>query len=264
MGDLVDGSALVTGAGSGIGRAIARALAVAGASVALMDVRAGAVDDVAEDIVSAGGNALALNGDVSRWEDIDRAVNDTVRTLGPLGTIVNAAGILDGYSLAEDTSIELWERVIGINLTGTFFGAKRALQEMLPRGEGRIINIASASGLVGDGGGPAYIASKHGVVGLTRRFAVLYGSRGITTNAICPGPVETNLRTNSMEVLGSNSPDMTGVGIGGNPGLIQQLVPAGRRSSPDEIAHAAAFLAHKMSGYINGHTLVIDGGWVAK
>ena len=113
---------------------------------------------------------------------------EAVRNLGPLGIMVNAAGILDGYAPVHEMSPALWTKVIAINLSGTFFGCKRALQEMVPAGGGRIINLASVAGLVGDGGGPAYVASKHGVVGLTRQLAVSDAARGVTVNAICPGP----------------------------------------------------------------------------
>src|SRR5262249_61082830 len=115
-----------------------------------------------------GGRATFVQGDVSRWDDVDRAVAAGVRELGPLGIVVNAAGVLDGYAPADEIGSALWERVIGINLTGTFYGCKRALTEMLSRGRGRIVNIASVAGLVGSGGGAAYTASKPALVGPPR------------------------------------------------------------------------------------------------
>jgi NAD(P)-dependent dehydrogenase (short-subunit alcohol dehydrogenase family) len=258
---LVAGSALVTGGGSGIGRAIALALARAGAAVAIVDLQPDGGTAVVEEINRHGGKAFFVAADVSRWEDVDRAVADTVRGLGPLGILVNAAGILDGYAPVHEMSPALFTKVIAINLTGTFFGCKRALEEMIPSGQGRIINLASVAGLIGDGGGPAYVASKHGVVGLTRQLAVGHAARGVTVNAICPGPIQTALRANSTSILGTDAPVMRGVG--GDEAAIKAVTPMGRRGTVEEIAATALFLASAEAGYITGHTLVIDGGWTA-
>ena len=259
---LLGGSAFVTGGGSGIGRAIAQALAVQGAAVAIFDLLPEGGKDAVTAIASKGGRATFLQGDVSRWDDVDRAVAAAVRELGPLGIMVNAAGILDGYESAEGMTPALWERVIGINLTGSFYGSKRALAEMLPRGRGRIINIASVAGLVGSGGGTAYTASKHGVVGLTRQLAITYAARGVTVNAICPGAIQTGLRANSTRILGADAPEMRGVG--GDEAAVRAITPAGRRGTLGEIAAAACYLASEEADYVTGHTLVIDGGWTAR
>jgi NAD(P)-dependent dehydrogenase (short-subunit alcohol dehydrogenase family) len=261
-GRLVAGSAVVTGGGSGIGRAIAESLASGGAAVAVVDLSADGARDTVAAIARAGGKAIALEADVSRWDDVDRVVESAVRGLGPLGIIVNAAGVLDGYATADELAPSIWERVIAINLTGTFYGAKRALAEMLPAGRGRIVNIASVAGLVGDGGGAAYVASKHGVVGLTRRLATTYAARGITVNAICPGPIATGLRPNSTRILGREAPPMRG--IGADEAAIRALVPAERRGTVEEVAIAARFLASEGAAYITGQTLVVDGGWTAR
>ena len=260
--NLLGGSALVTGGGSGIGRAIAQALAAQGAAVAIFDLLPDGGQDAVAAITSKGGRATLLRGDVSRWDDVDRAVAAAVRELGPLGIMVNAAGILDGYESADGMTPALWERVIGINLTGSFYGSKRALAEMLPRGRGRIINIASVAGLVGSGGGTAYTASKHGVVGLTRQLAITYAARGVTVNAICPGAVQTGLRANSTRILGADAPEMRGVG--GDEAAVRAITPAGRRGTLDEVAAAACYLASEEADYVTGHTLVIDGGWTAR
>jgi NAD(P)-dependent dehydrogenase (short-subunit alcohol dehydrogenase family) len=257
---IVSGSAIVTGGGSGIGKAIALALAGAGAPVAVVDLLPDGGRAVTEEIGRRGGKATFLAADVSRWEDVDRVVAEAVRVFGPLGTLVNAAGILDGYAPVDEMSPALWTRVIGINLTGTFFGCKRALHDMA--GSGRIINLASVAGLVGDGGGPAYVSSKHGVVGLTRQLAVAAAARGITVNAICPGPIQTGLRSNSTAILGTEAPVMRGVG--GDEAAIKAVTPMRRRGTVEEIAATALFLASVDAGYITGHTLVIDGGWTAR
>jgi NAD(P)-dependent dehydrogenase (short-subunit alcohol dehydrogenase family) len=258
---LVAGAAAVTGGGSGIGRAIALALAAGGASVAILDVQPkGGLETVAL-IETAGGRAVYVPADVRHWDEVDRAFTETVAAVGALGIAVNAAGILDGYAQADAVAPTVWDRVIGINLTGTFWACKRAVAELLPRG-GRIINIASTAGLVGDGGGPAYVASKHGVVGLTRQLAVQYADRGLTVNAICPGPIATPLRTNSTRILGSDAPPMGG--IGGDPARVSAVVPAGRYGTVEEIAAMAVFLASTDAGYVTGQTLVVDGGWTAR
>ena len=261
---LLPGSAVVTGGGSGLGRAIAHALGEGGAPVAVVDLLPDGGVQTVEQVAKAGGRATFIPADVSRWDDVDRAIGDAVRQLGPLAIIVNAAGILDGYTNADEMSPALWERTIAINLTGTFHGCKRALAEMTPRRAGRIINIASVAGLIGGGGGSAYVASKHGVVGLTRQLATTVGAQhAITVNAICPGPIETGLRTNSKAILGADAPAVMG-GVGADMNLIRALVPLGRRGTVDEVAAVARFLASEGASYVTGHTLVVDGGWTAQ
>ena len=238
LGRLVPGTAMVTGGGSGIGRAIAEALAAGGAPVALVDLLPEGGREAVDAIAAAGGRAAFLEGDVSRWEDVDRAVTEAVRTLGPLGIMVNAAGVLDGYTPADRMAPGLWERVLAIDLTGTFWGCKRALTELVPTGRGRILNVASVAGLVGSGGGPAYTAAKHGVVGLTRQLAITYAGRGITVNAICPGAIQTGLRANSARILGRDAPATMG-GVGASEEAIRAITPAGRRGTLEEVAALA-------------------------
>jgi NAD(P)-dependent dehydrogenase (short-subunit alcohol dehydrogenase family) len=259
---LLPGSAVVTGGGSGLGRAISLALAAGGAAVAVVDLFPDGGNETVGLIRDKGGRATFVQADVSRWPDVDRAVGSGVAALGPLGIMVNAAGILDGYQPVEDMAPAVWERLIAINLTGTFYGCKRALAEMLPRQAGRIINMASVAGITGGGGGPAYVASKHGVVGLTRQVAVGCAARGVTINAICPGPIQTGLRAHSTRVLGADAPPMRGVG--GDDAAIRAVVPAGRRGTVEEVAAAAYYLASDAAAYVTGHTLVIDGGWTAQ
>jgi NAD(P)-dependent dehydrogenase (short-subunit alcohol dehydrogenase family) len=259
---LVNGCAIVTGGGSGIGRAIAQALAAAGAPVAIVDLFPEGAKESVGLISSAGGKATFVQADVSTWRDVDAAVGAAVRELGPLGILVNAAGILDGYAPVDELTPAVWERVIAINLGGTFYGCKRALAEMVPRGAGRIINIASVAGMVGSGGGPAYTASKHGVVGLTRQLAITHADKGITVNAIGPGAVQTGLRANTVKILGSDAPVMRG--IGGDDAAVRAITPAGRRGTLEEVAATAVFLASQGASYVTGHTLMVDGGWIAR
>jgi NAD(P)-dependent dehydrogenase (short-subunit alcohol dehydrogenase family) len=235
---LKDRMAVVTGAGSGIGRAVALALARDGAPVAAVDLDGASAEETAALVAKAGGRAKAFQGDTSKAADVDRAV--------------------------DDMDEALWRRVIDIDLTGVFLGCKRALKDMLPRGRGRIVNMASVAGLNGTGGGAAYIAAKHGVVGLTRQMAVVYSARGITINAVCPGPILTNLRQHSQEILGPGVPDMSGRGIAVNDEQVRAVIPAGRRGTVEDIASAVCYLASDEAGYITGHSMVVDGGWRAK
>jgi NAD(P)-dependent dehydrogenase (short-subunit alcohol dehydrogenase family) len=256
--------AIVTGAGSGIGRAIAQAYAARGASVAAVDIDEARARETTDLLLGAGGGSVALRADTSSPADVDRAVAAAVRELGPLEIMVNNAGILDAYQNVDEMDEALWSRVLAINLTGVFLGCKRALREMLPRGRGSILNMASVAGLGGTGGGAAYVAAKHGVVGLTRQMAITYADRGITVNAICPGSVLTALREHSRAILGPGAPDMTGRGVGADDAAVRAVTPAGRRGTLEEIAAAACFLASDEARYITGHALVVDGGWRAK
>ena len=257
-------TAVVTGAGSGIGRGIALALAGRGARVAVVDLDEASAKETVSLIAHARGRAIAAAADTSRAADVDRAVSAAVRDLGPLEIMVNNAGVLDGYFDADEMAESVWRRVIDIDLTGVFLGCKRALAEMLPRGRGRIVNMASVAGLNGTGGGAAYVAAKHGVVGLTRQMAVRYAARGITVNAVCPGPIATGLRAHSQQILGPDIPDMSGRGVAVNDDQIRSIVPAGRRGTVEDIASAVCYLASDEAGYVTGHTMVVDGGWRAR
>lgn len=252
--------AIVTGAGSGIGRACASALGKRGFAVAGIDIDETSARETARDIPGA----RAYRADVSVSAQVDAAVSAAVADFGPVEVLVNNAGILDGYFNAEEMDEAVWRKVIDIDLTGVFLVTKRVLHEMLPRGRGRIINMASVAGLNGTGGGAAYIAAKHGVVGLTRQMAVAYGARGITVNCVCPGAIPTGLRPHSQAILGPGVPDMSARGVAVNDDQVRALVPAGVRGKVEDIAGAVCFLASPEASYINGHSLVVDGGWRAK
>ena len=256
--------AAITGAASGLGAAIARRLAADHYSIAVIDIDESAAQQTVRALQSADVRAAAFVADSSNKAQLDAAITAAVQALGPLDVMVNNAGVLDGYFDVDEMDESLWRRVIDIDLTGVFLGSKRALQEMLPRRRGRIVNMASVAGLNGTGGGAAYVAAKHGVVGLTRQMAVTYAPRGIRVNCVCPGAIPTNLRRNSQQILGPGVPDMSGRGVAVNDEQVRALVPAGVRGTVEDVANAVAFLASDAAAYVNGHTLVVDGGWRAK
>jgi NAD(P)-dependent dehydrogenase (short-subunit alcohol dehydrogenase family) len=261
---LAERTAVVTGAGSGLGRAIARLLGARGARVAAVDLDATSAAETARLITAAGGRAESFQADTRVSADIDRAVSGAVSALGPLEIMVNNAGVLDGYFDVDEMSEALWRRVIDIDLTGVFLGCKRALREMLPRGRGRIVNMSSVAGLNGNGGGAAYIAAKHGVIGLTRQMAVTYAARGITVNAVCPGAIPTGLRQHSQAILGDTVPDMSGRGVAVNDDQVRTVVPAGRRGTAEDVAAAVGYLVSDEAEYVTGLAMTVDGGWRAK
>lgn len=262
MSEFAGQAVIVTGGESGIGRAIAEAFAAAGAVVTI----GGMIDDKAHETLAAiadsGGTAEFVKTDVSRWDDVDRLVGASLARHGRLDVMVNNAGVFDGFAQCLDTTEALWDRVIDINLKGQFFGCKRALQHMVQAGHGRIINISSVGGLKGSADGTSYTASKFGVIGLTKQIACAYAARGITVNAICPGVVQTPIRTNSAAILGAAAPDMQ-QGVGADPDAYKRLVPAERRGRPEEVAALALYLASQAAAYITGQAMAIDGGWTA-
>jgi NAD(P)-dependent dehydrogenase (short-subunit alcohol dehydrogenase family) len=242
--------AIVTGAGSGIGRACALRFAAEGASVVVADVRADAAEAVAKEIARAGGVATALGTDVSRREDVDALVREAVGRYGRLDVLVNnAAAPLPG-SVAE-TSDESWRAVQATTLDGTFFGLRAALRVMASQGAGSIVNVSSGAALGGEPGLAAYAAAKAAVVNLTKTAAVENGPLGIRVNAILPGPIET-------------PPLLAFVAATGGREAWTRQIPARRIGTPDEIAAVALFLACDESSYVNGAALVADGGIAAR
>lgn len=242
------GTALVTGAGSGIGRASAEELARRGASVVVTDLHAGAAEEVAAAIGAAGGRAIGLALDVGDPASIAAGFDRAEAELGGIDILVNSAGLLIVEPVLE-FSTDSWERVMRINLTGTFLCSQRAGRGMAARGYGRIVNIASVSGVRAGVGRAAYGTSKAAILGLTRQFALELGAQGVTTNAIAPGVVETPM---TMGAYGEETWRQ-----------VLSMIPTGRRGLPHDIAEAVAYLASPGAGYVNGDVLAVDGGYLA-
>ena len=239
---------IVTGAGSGIGRGIASAFAAEGAAVAVADIDAKAATETAATLKEAGAQALAVAIDVTSPADVDRAIAETLAEFGGLDVLVNNAGIAGMHGFLE-TSPEDFEKVLRVNLIGTFLCAQAAAREMVSRGYGRIINVASISGQRAGWGRTAYGTSKAAIIQLTRQIALELAQDGVTANAIAPGPVDTPLTARD------HSPETRAA--------YRHAVPAGRYGQIEEMAAAVLFLASEAAAYINGHTLNIDGGYAA-
>jgi NAD(P)-dependent dehydrogenase (short-subunit alcohol dehydrogenase family) len=248
---LADSGVIVTGGGSGIGRAAALQFAREGARVLVADLNAETARAVVEEIRAAGGTAEAVAGDLSEQAVVDQVVNTAVARFGSLDVLVNNAGIMDQMSAAADVSDAEWERVIRVNLTAPFLLTRAALPHMLAAGKGAIVNVASEASLRGSAAGTAYTVSKHGIVGLTKSVAVMYRNAGIRANAIAPGGTRTNITVNA-------DPAAHG------PAAIGGYMPnVGRVSEPDEQAAAIVFLASDAASNISGTILPVDNGWSA-
>lgn len=254
---LKDKVALVTGGGSGIGGATAVLFAAQGAQVVVSDLNeADALETVAE-ITTNGGDATAITGDVSKNADAETMVKGTVDAYGSLDVVVNCAGVIAGKALPEGASPEaVWDRVMDVNLKGTYLVTWHAVRTMEGSGGGSIINIASINGIVGypiglGGGFDAYVPSKGGVVQFTKNLAIDYGKKNIRVNCICPGHIDTNLIREFLD----------------NPERrewLEQRYPMGRIGKPEEIAYAALFLASDESSFVTGAPLIVDGGYTAQ
>lgn len=248
---LADKVAIVTGAGSGIGAAIARRFAAEGARVVASDVQQDAVVLLAERIQREGGRALALRHDVGVEADWQSVVEAALTQFGRVDILVNNAGIADKAGMmgsrADATDVEDWDRVIGINLKGVFLGVKQVLPAMIAGGGGSIVNLSSIAAMLGNAAPFAYTASKGGVRSLTKHLAVTYGKQNVRANSVHPGLVLTPMTKKDIELPGVAD-------------FLNQAIPLGRGAEPEEIADAVLFLASDEARYITGSELVIDGG----
>ena len=239
--------ALVTGAGSGIGRASAITFAHEGAQMVVADIATECAEETVRLIEAAGGEATFAQADVSVGADTADLVAHAVRTYGRLDYAHNNAGVLGQRAKTADCSEEEWDRIIGINLKGVWLCMRNEIPRMLESGGGAIVNTASVSGVVGVRSFPAYVASKHGVAGLTKAAALDYARAGIRVNAVCPGFIDTPL-----------------VGFTAGDDKRAEMLPMGRLGTPQEVAEAVVWLCSDAASYVTGHTMLVDGGMTAE
>lgn len=242
--DLGGQVALVTGGARGIGRTVAETLAAAGAKIACVDVNPESLADTVEALRAAGGTAEAFVCDVTNSERVNQVVEEVIEKLGGLDILVNNAGITRDNLLMRMKD-DQWDAVIAINLKGTFLFTRAATRPMMKARRGRIINIASVSGLMGNPGQANYSASKAGVIGLTHTTAKELASRNITVNAVAPGFIATEMAA----ALGEEMLEQ-----------IKKETPLGRLGEPQDVADAVLFLASEAASFITGHVVVVDGG----
>ena len=254
MAGILDGKiAIITGAGSGIGRATAKIFVREGAKLLIADVMADAGMETLKLLKDAGGAAAFMKVDVSKSSEVEAMMAKTVETYGRVDCAFNNAGIEGEGALTHKCSDENWHRVLSINLTGVWMCMKAEIAQMLKQGgDGAIVNTSSMAGLVGSAGGPAYVASKHGVLGLTKTAALEYGRHGIRVNAVCPGPIRTPMMQRIMR--GSEEAERRFI----------RSEPLKRFGEPEEIGESVAWLCSERASYVTGVAMPVDGGAFAQ
>jgi NAD(P)-dependent dehydrogenase (short-subunit alcohol dehydrogenase family) len=244
--------AVVTGAASGMGKQIALLFAKEGAKVTVSDLHLDGAKDTVREIEADGGTAFAIKTNVAEEADIQTLIDTTVTTYSTVDILVNNAGIMDNMAAAGAIDDQMWERVFAVNTTGVMRATRKVIPIFLEKGQGSIVNIASAGGLFGARAGATYTASKHAVVGFTKNTAYMYAQKGIRCNAIAPGGVETNIGA-SMTGINEFGMSRQGTGMSTNP----------RNGKPEEVANVALFLASDEASFVNGAIVTADGGWTS-
>ncbi|MCM0606288.1 MAG: SDR family oxidoreductase [Xanthomonadaceae bacterium] len=242
----------ITGASSGIGRATALAFAKEGASVVIADVLTDEGAQTARKVEELGVRSLLIKCDVSKDSEVKSAIGKTIETFGRIDFAFNNAGTEGQSAYTADTTEENWNRVIDVNLKGVWLCMKYQIPQMIKQGSGSIVNCSSVAGLIGFQGSPAYVASKHGVIGLTKTAALEYAKSKIRVNAVCPGVIQTAMIERVTH---------------GEAQIQKQLSdgePIGRVGQPEEVAQAVLWLCSDASSFVTGHPLAVDGGWVAQ
>jgi NAD(P)-dependent dehydrogenase (short-subunit alcohol dehydrogenase family) len=252
MGSFDGKVVVVTGASTGIGRATALAFAREGARVVAADVDDARGEALAVELRAMGGDALYRHCDIARADEVEALMAGAFEHFGRLDCAFNNAGIEGNPAPTADSTIENWDRTIGINLTGTYLCMRAEVPRMLASGGGVIVNNASVAGLVGFAGIPAYTASKHGVVGLTKTTALEYATAGIRVNAVCPGVIQTEMI------------DRFTAGDATARAALLDTEPVGRLGAPEEIAGAVLWLCSDQASFVTGQAIAVDGGFVAR
>lgn len=249
---LKDKVAVVTGAASGMGKAIAELYAQEGAKVIVSDLNKEGAEAVAAGIKASGGEAIAIRTNVAELEDINAMIDTAVQQYGTLDILVNNAGIMDNMAAIGEVDDEKWDLIFDINTKGVMRAIRKAIPIFLEKGKGVIVNTASTGGFSGAHAGAAYTASKHAVIGITKNTGFMYAQKGIRCNAIAPGATITNIAStmNNVDEFGASRTKVT-----------QGVIP--RTGQPEEIAQVALFLASDESSFINGAVIAADGGWTA-
>ena len=239
---------IVTGASSGIGLATAKAFAREGAKVVISDINEQAGEETVKDIINENGEATFIKCDVSSEEDVKNLVDSTIKKYGRLDCAYNNAGIEGTPNSTTECSVSNWDKTINTNLKGVWLCMKYEIPAMLKNGKGSIVNCSSIAGLVGFETIPAYVASKHGVIGLTETASLEFAKQNIRVNAVCPGVIHTPMLERFTQ---------------GDEEQMAQQDPMGRVGKPEEIADSVLWLCSDKSSYVTGQAIAIDGGWVA-
>ena len=251
---LKDKVAVITGAGSGMGRAMANLFATEGATIVAGEWNQATLDEVVAEVGAAGGTITGVQGNIAERVDAEAIVQAALDTYGRVDVLVNNAGVMDQNEAVGDVDDATWDRVLHVNLYGAMYLTRKAVNAMAEKGSGSIINIASIGGITGSVAGVSYTVSKHGVIGLTRSTAYLYAQKGVRCNAILPGAVQTNIQQ-SMDP--SKVDEWATQRLNLSYGMIPAQLEAG------DIARLALFLASDESRFVNGATITADGGWRA-